>query len=119
MKNLYTLAIGLIAFSIANGQNINYTVEIENFQQTGCDDGIGDDEEPTWKAWATDNNTVGSFGAGAWQGGTCHSTDDNIPIVYVPGGSLLIYSETNTDATSLDLRFDAWEDDCLTGSRCN
>ncbi|MBL4703257.1 MAG: gliding motility-associated C-terminal domain-containing protein [Flavobacteriales bacterium] len=119
--SLFILAIGCLGTAMA--QNVNYTVEIVNFQQTSCNDGAGADEEPTWKTWATDNHTtVGSFTAGTWVGGACHFVDGNIPIAYNPGGSLLLFTEINSDATILDLKFDAWEDDCDGGSgssRCS
>ena len=60
MKKIVITLTGMVLGWTGFAQNINYELEIKNFQQIGCDDGIGDDEEPTWKIWATDNHTVGS-----------------------------------------------------------
>lgn len=109
MKTIYTILLTLLTSSFF-GQNINYRLEIVEFYQTGCDDGIGSDEEPTWKLWARDNIST------TWAGGDCNHTDGNIPITYVPSNVLLI-NKTNTTATLIDLRFHAWEDDC--GDRCD
>ena len=118
MKLLYTL-VGLLFFSSLIAQNINYRVEILNLKIIGCDDGFGDDEEPTWKVWARDNiNTT-------WQGGICHSSDGNTPYIHVPNATDgLLLNITNTSANSIDIRFEAWEDDNIFGSpgstdRCN
>jgi hypothetical protein len=118
MKLLYTLLI-LLFISSAFAQNINYRVEIVNLKIVGCDDGFGDDEEPTWKVWARDNiNTT-------WQGGICHSSDGNTPYIHVPNATDgLLLNITNTSANSIDIRFEAWEDDNIFGSpgstdRCN
>jgi len=121
MKKIVITLTGMVLGWTGFAQNINYELEIKNFQQIGCDDGIGDDEEPTWKIWATDNHTVGSqpWTGGTLQGGTCQNTDDNIPIVYIPGGSLLLINGNNTDASTFSFQYDAWEDDCLGGSRCD
>lgn len=126
MKKLYLFLMGLTICCYGYSQNVNYTVEIVNFQQVGCNDGAGSDEEPTWKAWVTDNHTATSpgstFPVGTEVGGTCYFDDSNIPIVYVPGGSLVVLNEVDVDATTLSFRFDAWEDDCDGGSgsdRCS
>ncbi|MFT7611346.1 MAG: gliding motility-associated-like protein [Parvicellaceae bacterium] len=122
INRLSLLIVITIVAKASLSQNVNYIVEIVNFQQVSCNDGAGFDEEPTWKAWSTDNNTSGSFGAGVFQGGACHFLDGNIPMAHVPGGILTIVNETNTDATVLDFQFDAWEDDCDGGTgtdRCN
>ncbi len=126
MSRITLFLLALCTISFGYGQNVNYIVEIVNFQQNSCNDGAGSDEEPTWKAWVTDNHTAGSAGSsfpvGTEVGGTCHFVDGNIPIAYIPSGSLVILNETNVDATTLTFRFDAWEDDCDGGSgsdRCS
>ncbi|MBL4703256.1 MAG: T9SS type A sorting domain-containing protein [Flavobacteriales bacterium] len=115
MIKLYTtLFLSLLIFAF-HAQNVNYTTEIVEFYQTGCDDGAGSDEEPTWKVYTRDNISTG------WSGGTCHFVDGNIPIVYIPSATS-IGSQTNTAATFIDVRFEAWEDDCDGGSgsdRCS
>jgi hypothetical protein len=118
MKQLYTL-LGLLFISSFIAQNINYRVEIVNLKIIGCDDGFGDDEEPTWYVWARDNiNTT-------WQGGVCHSSNGNAPYIHIPNATdALLLNVTNTNATSIDLRFEAWEDDNIFNSpgstdRCN
>lgn len=116
MKKLYTATLLSVVFLTSNAQNVNYTSEIVEFYMTGCDDGAGSDEEPTWKVYTRDNIST------IWQGGICHFTDGNIPIVYIPGSSTVIATETNSSATLVDVRFEAWEDDCDGGSgsdRCN
>lgn len=118
MKHLYTL-LSILLFSSTFAQNINYRLEIVNLKINGCDDGFGDDEEPTWKVWARDNiNTT-------WQGGVCHSSDGNVPYIHVPNASdALLLNISNTTASSIDIRFEAWEDDNVFNSpgstdRCN
>ncbi len=114
-KTCFTL-LTCFFISSAFSQNVNYTTEIVEFYMTGCDDGAGSDEEPTWKVYTRDNISTG------WEGGTCHFTDGNIPIVYIPSSGTVITSKSNTAATLIDVRFEAWEDDCDGGSgadRCN
>jgi gliding motility-associated-like protein len=95
---------------------VNYEFEILEFSQIGCGDGVGNDSESTWKLWFRDN-TMG----GTWQMGQCHFTDGGLPNVFQP--SINNYSlQSNTIATTLDIRFDAWEDDCDGGTgadRCS
>ncbi|MFT7611347.1 MAG: hypothetical protein ACI9J3_000290 [Parvicellaceae bacterium] len=110
MKKLYfTLLLGVLSFA-GLAQNVNYTSEVVEFYQTGCDDGAGSDEEPTWKVYTRDEISTG------WAGGSCHFTDGNIPIIYIPGSSTGIDNQSNTAATLIDVRFEAWEDDCDGGS---
>lgn len=112
----YLTCICCFLFIFSSAQNVNYTAEIVEFHMTGCDDGLGSDEEPTWKVFTRDNISTG------WEGGHCHFTDGNIPIVYIPGSATLISSKINTSATLIDVRFEAWEDDCDGGTgadRCS
>ena len=112
----YLTCLCCFLFIFSSAQNVNYTAEILEFYMTGCDDGAGSDEEPTWKVYTRDNISTG------WEGGTCHFTDGNIPIVYIPSSGTVIASKSNTTATLIDVRFEAWEDDCDGGSgadRCN
>ena len=116
MIKTYSFALLFLFTYTAFSQNVNYTTEIVEFYMTGCDDGAGSDEEPTWKVYTRDNISTG------WEGGTCHFTDGNIPIVYIPTSGTTIASKTNSAATLIDVRFEAWEDDCDGGSgsdRCN
>ena len=116
MIKTYSFALLFLFTYTTFSQNVNYTTEIVEFYMTGCDDGAGSDEEPTWKVYTRDNISTG------WEGGTCHFTDGNIPIVYIPSSGTTIASKTNSAATLIDVRFEAWEDDCDGGSgsdRCN
>jgi gliding motility-associated-like protein len=89
---------------------VNYEFQILEFSQIGCGDGVGNDSESTWKLWFRDN-TMG----GTWQLGDCHFTDGGIPNIFQP--TINNYSlQSNTTATTLDIRFDAWEDDCDGGT---
>jgi hypothetical protein len=109
MKIFYTLLLFILTFK-SIGQ-INYRLEIVNLKIVGCDDGFGDDEEPTWKVWAKDNiNTT-------WQGGVCHSSNGNAPYTHIPNATdALLLNITNTLATTVELKFDAWEDDNIFNS---
>ncbi len=116
MKKLYLTLLSAMVFTVGQAQNVNYTTEIVEFYQTGCNDGAGSDEEPTWKVYTRDNIST------IWEGGFCHFVDGNIPIVYIPGSDTHITTKTNTSATLIDVRFEAWEDDCDGGSgsdRCS
>jgi gliding motility-associated-like protein len=89
---------------------VNYEFEILEFTQHSCPDGPGDDNESTWKLWYRDN-TMG----GTWQMGDCHFADDALPNIFQP--TVNVYqAQMNTLATALDIRFDAWEDDCDGGT---
>jgi len=116
MKKLYSAILLSILTFASFAQNVNYTTEIVEFYQTGCDDGVGSDEEPTWKVYTRDDISTG------WVGGTCHYTDGNVPIIYIPGSSTGLDNQSNTAATLIDVRLEAWEDDCDGGSgsdRCS
>lgn len=116
MLHAYLTLLCCFVLVYSRAQNVNYTAEIVEFYMTGCDDGAGSDEEPTWKVYTRDNISTG------WEGGTCHFTDGNIPIVYIPSSGTVIASKSNSTATLIDVRFEAWEDDCDGGTgadRCN
>jgi hypothetical protein len=105
MKILNLLLFSL-CFGAFYGQTINYKVEIVQLKIDGCDDGFGDDEEPTWKVWAHDDINT------AWQGGICQSSDGNTPYIYFPTGtSKDLLNVTNSTASSVEIKFEAWEDD--------
>ena len=109
MKRLCLTLTVLFLFGQAFGQAVNYEVEIVHFRMTGCpdSDGIDGDEDPTWKIWARDNDGVPSF-----TGGTCYHDESDIPITYIPGGSLAIYpTQMNSNATTLQFQLEAWEED--------
>ena len=90
---------------------VNYTVEIVNFSQSGCGEGnLTAQEEPTWKLWSKDN--INS----TWDGGYCHWDNNNVPFTYAPTSNQTVSTRNNTNATSVILKFEAWEDDC--GARC-
>lgn len=110
MRTLFTLFI--LTFTLGSfAQLINYKVEIVSFSITGCDDGFGDDEEPTWKLWGRDDQNP------SWTGGTCHSSDGNAVYTHVPSGAdKILLDVTGTSATSVELKFEAWEDDNFSNS---
>jgi hypothetical protein len=108
MKILSTLIFSFIA-TVLCSQAVNYQVEIVEFQINGCDDGFGFDEEPTWKAWGRDNINT------AFVGGSCYQQDANEPFTHSAGNALLI-AQSGTNATTIDIRLEAWEDD--SGDRC-
>lgn len=109
-KNLILFSILLSSFNLIAQAPINYEFQILEFAQIGCGDGVGNDSESTWKLWYRDN-TMG----GTWQMGQCHFTDGGIPNIFQPTTNN--YSvQMNTIATLLDIRFDAWEDDCDGGT---
>ena len=117
MKALHQKLILITAFICFFSGNyfaqlpVNYTVEIVNFRQSGCGEGnLTAQEEPTWLLWSKDN--INS----TWDGGYCHWDNNNEPFTYVPTSNLTVSTRNNTNATSVILKFDAWEDDC--GSRC-
>ena len=70
MKILSTLIFSLIT-TVLYAQTVNYQVEIVEFRISGCDDGFGSDEEPTWKAWGRDDINT------AFVGGSCFQQDAN------------------------------------------
>jgi hypothetical protein len=112
MKVFY-FVLALTLTMCINAQ-INYRFEIVNLILTGCDDGFGDEEEPTWKVWAKDNTNA------SWEGGHCHTQDGNIPVIHIPNATnALLLNKTNTSATTIEIKFDAWEDDSFFASdRC-
>jgi hypothetical protein len=112
MKLLSTLIFSLIATAFY-AQTVNYQVEIVEFQIDGCEDGWLDDEEPTWKCWGRDNINT------AFAGGSCFQQDANIPFTHSAGNTLLI-AQSATNATTIDIKLEAWEDDGLTNAdRCS
>ncbi len=107
LSTLMLLSLGLVSFS----QLINYKVEIVSFSITGCDDGFGDDEEPTWKLWGRDDTSP------SWVGGQCHSSDGNAVYTHVPsGGDEVLLNVNGSAATQIELKFEAWEDDNISNS---
>jgi hypothetical protein len=110
-----TLLSFLILCTASFIAQINYRFEIVNLKLTGCDDGFGDEEEPTWKVWARDNTNS------SWEGGHCHIQDGNIPIIHIPNATnALLLNKNNTSATTIEIKFDAWEDDSWTSAgRCS
>jgi len=109
MKKIYLLLVGLLSIGYGHSQTVNYQVEIVNLRMTGCNDSDGSDgdEDATWKVWAQDNDAISVF-----TGGTCYHREQDIPITYVPGGSLEIYPiEMNSNATTLQFQYEAWEED--------
>jgi hypothetical protein len=112
MKLLSTLIFSLIA-TVLYAQPVNYQVEIVEFRISGCDDGFGSDEEPTWKAWGRDNINT------AFQGGSCYQQDANEPFTHSAGNALLI-AQSGTNATTIDIKLEAWEDDNISSAdRCS
>lgn len=110
MRILYTSFLILIS-SFSWSQLINYKVEIVSFKIIGCDDGFGDDEEPTWKLWGRDDINT------SWIGGICQSSDGNITHIFNPTGTNKdLLTVSNTSATLLELKFEAWEDDDISNS---
>ena len=109
MKRLCLTLTVLFLFGQAFGQAVNYELEIVHFRMTGCPDSDGSDgdEDPTWKIWGRDNDGVPSF-----TGGTCYHDESDIPITYIPGGSLAIYpAQMNSNATTIQFQLEAWEED--------
>ena len=112
MKLLSTLIFSLIA-TILYAQPVNYQVEIVEFRISGCDDGFGSDEEPTWKAWGRDDINT------AFVGGSCFQQDANEPFTHLAGNTLLI-AQSATNATAIDIKLEAWEDDNISSAdRCS
>jgi len=109
MKRLCLTLTVLFLFGHSFGQAVNYELEIVHFRMTGCPDSDGSDgdEDPTWKIWGRDNDGVPSF-----TGGTCYHDESDIPITYIPGGSLAIYpAQMNSNATTIQFQLEAWEED--------
>jgi gliding motility-associated-like protein len=109
MKRLCLTLTVLFLFGHSFGQAVNYELEIVHFRMTGCSDSDGSDgdEDPTWKIWGRDNDGVPSF-----TGGTCYHDESDIPITYIPGGSLAIYpTQMNSNATTIQFQLEAWEED--------
>ena len=109
MKRLCLTLTVLFLFGHSFGQAVNYELEIVHFRMTGCSDSDGSDgdEDPTWKIWGRDNDGVPSF-----TGGTCYHDESDIPITYIPGGSLAIYpAQMNSNATTIQFQLEAWEED--------
>lgn len=109
MKKLSLFIFSLFFSLTIISQAVNYEIEIVHFRMTGCSDtdGIDGDEDPTWKIWGRDNDGVPSF-----TGGTCYHDESDIPITYIPGGTLAIYpTQMNSNATTLQFQLEAWEED--------
>ena len=112
MKILSTLIFSLLT-TILLAQTVNYQVEIVEFRISGCDDGFGFDEEPTWKAWGRDDINT------AFVGGSCFQQDANVPFTHSAGNTLLI-AQSATNATTIDIKLEAWEDDNISSAdRCS
>ena len=118
-KNLLIFTLLGVYSSVSLAQApVNYIVEIVELDMSSsssCNDGQGAEEEPTWKVWSNDN--VNS----SWDGGYCHTDDANFTSTstpaHVPQNNLTVSSRTNTTANQINIKFEAWEDDC--GSRCS
>ena len=111
MKILSTLIFSSLT-TILFAQTVNYQVEIVEFGISGCGDGFGSDEEPTWKAWGRDDINT------AFVGGSCFEQDANEPFTHNAGNTLLI-SQSATSATAIDIKLEAWEDDNISSAdRC-
>ncbi len=97
---------------------VNYTVELVQFEahDTGCtSDGFGFDEEVTWHCWASDNDQVTNFTNDS--GNDCYGKDGNVHLVMaVPEMSPDLLSQTNSLATTVYVRLEAWEDDNFSNS---
>lgn len=107
LSTLLVLSIGVSSFA----QLINYKVEIVSVSITGCDDGFGDDEEPTWKLWGRDNTNP------TWVGGDCLSSDGNATHFYLPNAAEEdLIDATGSSATNIEIKFEAWEDDNFSNS---
>lgn len=112
MKILSALIFSLIT-TVLYSQTVNYQVEIVEFRISGCDDGFGFDEEPTWKAWGRDDINT------AFVGGSCFQQDANVPFTHNAGNTLLI-AQSATNATAIDIKLEAWEDDNISSAdRCS
>ena len=112
MKILSTLIFSFVT-TVLYAQTVNYQVEIVEFRISGCDDGFGSDEEPTWKAWGRDDINT------AFVGGSCFQQDANEPFTHSAGNTLLI-AQSATNATAIDIKLEAWEDDNISSAdRCS
>ena len=105
-------ATALFGATASFAQNINYSAHINQFRgyETSCnDDGGWLDEEFTWKGYLSDNVNTGETYS------NCQTKDCNGGCSKY--GTFASRSQSNTAATQLNMRIDAWEDD--NGSRCS
>jgi len=115
MKILSTLILSLAA-TLIYSQTVNYQVEIVQLEadDTGCtSDGFGFDEEVTWHCWAMDDDLVTGWTNDS--GDDCYGKDDNVPMVLSPSNTALL-SQSSSNANSVSIRLEAWEDDSFSNS---
>ena len=110
MKHLFTVLFALWSTVVLLAQNLNYESRITRFYGDDCgnDPGIRTREEHTWYGFIRDNLSPTETGSG------CVTHDDNAPSAIT--GTWATRNRTNTTATVLYGRIDAWEDD--RGNRC-
>lgn len=92
-------------------QNVDYNMHITRFYGSNCgnDPGFGTTEEHTWKGWTRDNLSPTETYSGCITRNVNGST--SLTGTYAPR------SRTNSTATTVYGRIDAWEDDM--GNRCD
>lgn len=111
MKTLYISLFLLFASLLSFSQNINYNARISQFYAGNCgnDAGFNTLEEHTWKGWLSDDvSTLETYSG-------CVMRNYNGSVTQT--GSYAYRLQTNTTATQLRARIDAWEDD--SGLRCD
>ena len=109
MKRILLFIAVTLTSSMLYSQNVNYIVEVVNYWAgIGTDDGWGGDEELTWKSWGKDNTAM------TWEGGVCEPLTGNAPIIHNTHSNVVLLQDSNSVATSLQFRLEAWEDDDIT-----
>lgn len=109
MKRLLHV-LALVAFvCLAQAQNVNYEVQIVQVERTGYSDcALCGSPDPAWTMSAVDNGTFGAQTSTTW----CYSYGEMAGTIWNPGSFDQMLYRTATNATSITLRLDAWENDC-------
>jgi len=106
MKKLVLLLVAFGPIQIFYAQNVNYILEVVDYwASSAIDDGFGADEELTWKSWGMDNGNI------SWVGGVCEPKTGNTPVTNNTLNTVVLLSDSNTAASFITLRLEAWEDD--------
>lgn len=109
MKKILHVLAFLCLVTWLRAQNVNVEVQIVQVERTGYSDcGLCGSPDPAWTMNAVDNGTIGSSTLTGW----CYSYGEMSGTVWNPGSYDQLLYHTATNATTVTLKLDAWENDC-------
>ncbi len=109
MKKIIYLLAFLTWATLTKAQNVNLEVQIVQVERTGYGDcGLCGNPDPAWTMNAVDNGAGGSLSLTGW----CYSYGEMGGTIWNPGSFDQLLYHTGTNATTVTLKLDAWENDC-------